>query len=93
MHVTGNARDLLWPAQAKLVPLERLLPHLGPPNEEAAAAAGEARQQLDAAISRIGMTSLTAGGDKVRGCCGARRCRLRGSPCHPSTRRSRCPLL
>ncbi len=47
------------------MPLERLLPHLGPTDEEAAAAAKEARQQLDAAIAKIGMTSLTAGGDKV----------------------------
>lgn len=73
LHVTrlvcgpGSKTVRATPFQAKLVPLERLVPHLGPPDEEAAAAAKEARQQLDAAIAKIGMTSLTANAGKVRG--------------------------
>ncbi len=48
------------------MPLEGLLPHLGPGDEDAVAALQEARRALDAAVAKIGAISLTqAAADKV----------------------------
>ena len=58
---------ILWTAgQAKLVPLEGLLPHLSPVDKEAVAAVQEARKKLAEAVDKIGVVSLTqAAAEKV----------------------------
>ena len=56
----------LAPDQAGLVPLEGLLPHLGPPDADAAAALAAARQATDAVIDKINAQELTkSSADKV----------------------------
>lgn len=51
-----------------MVPLEALLPHLGPKDEDAKAAIGEAGKKLEEAVKKIGLVSLSQGpADKV--CC------------------------
>ncbi len=58
--------DLKTAEQAKLVPLEGLLPHLAPPDKEAQAAVQEARKKLAEAVDKIGVVSLTqAAAEKV----------------------------
>ena len=48
------------------MPLEGLLPHLGPSDEDAQAALKEAKKQLGAAVAKIGNISLVqAAADKV----------------------------
>lgn len=42
-----------------MVPLEGLLPHLGPPDDAAQAALADAKKKLAAAVRQIGTINLT----------------------------------
>jgi THO complex subunit 2 len=72
----GAAPEGMYTAAAKLVrdghvALEALLAHLSPADEELAAQAAEGRAALAQAVKRIGVISLTGGGDDAADAGGA----------------------